>query len=78
MTHVRIEDTALIRDIHSKAILNTDKAGLNDYLMKREIAKKQQAEQVQNKDRLTKLEEDMSEIKNLLVQLVNTGKLNGN
>ena len=78
MTHVRIEDTALIRDIHSKAILNTDKAGLNDYLMKREIAKKQHAEQVQNKDRLTKLEEDMSEIKNLLVQLVNTGKLNGN
>jgi hypothetical protein len=76
--HVRIGDTALIRDIHSKAILNTDKAGLNDYLMKREIAKKQHAEQVQNKDRLTKLEEDMSEIKNLLVQLVNTGKLNGN
>lgn len=78
MAHVRIEDTALIRDIHSKAILNTDKAGLNDYLMKREIAKKQQAEQLQNKDRLTKLEEEMSEIKNLLVQLVNTGKLNGN
>jgi hypothetical protein len=77
-THVRIQDTPLIRDIHSKAILNTDKAGLNDYLMKREIAKKQQTEQVQNKDRLTKLEEDMSEIKNLLVQLVNTGKLNGN
>jgi hypothetical protein len=76
--HVRIGDTALIRDIHSKAILNTDKSGLNDYLMKREIAKKQQTEQVQNKDRLTKLEEDMSEIKNLLVQLVNTGKLNGN
>ncbi len=77
-THVRIEDTALIRDIHSKAILNTDKSGLNDYLMKREIAKKQQAEQVQTKDRLNKIENDMSDIKNLLVQLVNTGKLNGN
>jgi hypothetical protein len=76
--HVRIEDTALIRDIHSKAILNTDKAGLNDYLMKREIAKKQQAEQIQTKDRLDKIENDMSDIKNLLVQLVNTGKLNGN
>ncbi len=76
--HVRIEDTALIRDIHSKAILNTDKSGLNDYLMKREIAKKQQDEQVQTKDRLNKIENDMSEIKNLLVQLVNTGKLNGN
>ena len=78
MTHVRIEDTSLIRDIHSKAILNTDKAGLNEYLMKREIAKKQQAEQLQNKDRLDKIENDMSDIKNLLVQLVNTGKLNGN
>ncbi len=76
--HVRIEDTALIRDIHSKAILNTDKSGLNDYLMKREIAKKQQAEQIQTKDRLDKIENDMSDIKNLLVQLVNTGKLNGN
>ena len=76
--HVRIQDTALIRDIHSKAILNTDKAGLNDYLMKREIAKKQQAERIQTKDRLDKIENDMSEIKNLLVQLVNTGKLNGN
>jgi hypothetical protein len=65
-THVRIEDTALIRDIHSKAILNTDRAGLNEYLMKREIAKKQQAEQLANKDRLDKLENDMSEIKSLL------------
>ena len=76
--HVRIQDSALVRDIHSKAILNTDKAGLNDYLMKREIAKRQQAERVQTKDRLDKIENDMSEIKNLLVQLVNTGKLNGN
>jgi len=65
-THVRIEDTSLIRDIHSKAILNTDRAGLDEYLMKREIAKKQQAEQVANKDRLDKLENDMSEIKSLL------------
>jgi len=65
-THVRIEDTALIRDIHSKAILNTDRAGLDEYLMKREIAKKQQAEQVDTKDRLDKLENDMSEIKSLL------------
>jgi hypothetical protein len=65
-THVRIEDTALIRDIHSKAILNTDRAGLDEYLMKREIAKKQQADQVNNKDRLDKLENDMSEIKSLL------------
>jgi hypothetical protein len=73
-THVRIEDTALIRDIHSKAILNTDRAGLDEYLMKREIAKKQQAEQLANKDRLDKLENDMSEIKSLLRDIVEMRK----
>jgi hypothetical protein len=73
-THVRIQDTALVRDIHSKAVLNTDKAGLNDYLMKREIAKKQQAEQTETKIRLAKLEEDMSEIKSLLQDIANMRK----
>jgi hypothetical protein len=74
-THVRIEDTALIRDIHSKAILNTDRAGLDEYLMKREIAKKQQAEQVDTKDRLDKLENDMSEIKSLLRDIAEMRKV---
>jgi hypothetical protein len=73
-THVRIQDTALVRDIHSKAVLNTDKAGLNDYLMKREIAKKQQADQSETKIRLAKLEEDMSEIKSLLQDIANMRK----
>jgi hypothetical protein len=73
-THVRIQDTALVRDIHSKAVLNTDKAGLNDYLMKREIAKKQQADQSETKVRLAKLEEDMSEIKSLLQDIANMRK----
>ena len=59
----------LIRDIHSKAVLNTDKAGLNDYLMKREIAKKQQNEKVETKQRLDKLEQDMGEIKALLYEI---------
>ncbi len=75
--HVRIQDTALIRDIHSKAILNTDRTGLNDYLMKREIAKKQQAEQSETKMRLAKLEEDMSDIKTLLTQIAQMRKVNG-
>ena len=75
--HVQIHDTSLIRDIHSKALLNTDKAGLNDYLMKREIAKKQQLEQEQTKNRLIQIEEDMSEIKMLLHQLVSKEMSNG-
>jgi hypothetical protein len=74
-THVRIQDTALVRDIHSKAILNTDRKGLNDYLMKREIAKKQQEEQSETKLRLAKLEEDMSEIKSLLRDIAEMRKV---
>lgn len=59
----------LVRDISSKAVLNTDKAGLNDYLMKREIAKKQQVEKLETQQRLEKLEQDMGEIKALLYEI---------
>jgi hypothetical protein len=64
----------LIRDINSKAVLNTDKAGLNDYMMKREIAKKQISEQSETKMRLAQLEQDMSEIKNLLIEIAGMRK----
>lgn len=66
MAQVEIPNTRLIRDVHSKAVLNTDKNGLDEYLMKRELAKKQQAEKIETKERLAKLENDMTEIKNLL------------
>jgi hypothetical protein len=65
----------LIRDIQSKAVLNTDKAGLNDYMMKREIAKKQLSEQSETKMRLAQLEQDMSEIKNLLTEIAGMRKV---
>lgn len=69
-THVKIaNEPSLIRDVSSKAILNTNKSELQDYLMKRELAKKQQAEQNSNNLRLDKLEADMSEIKSLLRKL---------
>jgi len=59
----------LVRDVNSKAILNTDKAGLNDYRLKLEIAKQQQAEKLENKQRLEKLEQDMGVIKALLFEI---------
>ena len=64
----------LIRDMSSKAVLNTDRAGLNDYLMKREIAKKEKEEQSETKMRLMQLEQDMSEIKSLLQDIANMRK----
>jgi hypothetical protein len=69
MKQVKIPDTTFVRDIHSKAILNTDRKGLNDYLIKKEIAKKQQGEKVETKERLDKLEQDMQEIKELLLKM---------
>jgi hypothetical protein len=65
----------LIRDMNSKAVLNTDKAGLNDYMIKREIAKKQISEQSETKMRLAQLEQDMSEIKNLLIEIAGMRKV---
>ena len=64
----------LVRDVNSKAILNTDKAGLNDYMMKREIAKKQKEEQSETKMRLAQLEQDMTEIKNMLIEIAQMRK----
>jgi hypothetical protein len=64
----------LIRDINSKAVLNTDKAGLNDYMMKREIAKKQKEEHSETKMRLSQLEKDMTEIKNMLIEIAQMRK----
>jgi hypothetical protein len=64
----------LIRDMQSKAVLNTDKAGLQNYLQKRELAKKELSEKVESKQRLDKIENEMSEIKDLLRELIGRGK----
>jgi len=72
------EHDNLVRDMNSKAVLNTDKEGLQDYLRKREVAKKQQEEQVETKNRLAKIEQDMSEIKNLLQNIANSRFRDGN
>lgn len=72
-----VDNKHLVRDIQSKAILNTDKAGLDDYLMKRQIALKQQSEKVETNNRLQKLEQDMSEIKSMLMDIAQMRNGNG-
>lgn len=74
---VPVEDSTFVRDIHSKAILNTDRAGLQNYYVQRDLYKKEQAEKLQANNRLTQLEEDMSEIKAMLRQLVSKEMSNG-
>lgn len=79
MSLVKIDgNNGLIRDTHSKAILNTDKVGLEKYLAERDIALKQVQEKNDLKDKVHKLETDMSEIKNMLYELTRMRTPNGN
>lgn len=74
ITHVAIDNAEnLVRDLSSKAVLNTDRAGLQQYYMKRELAKKQLTEKQETNNRLSQLEQDMSEIKMLLRTLAEKG-----
>ena len=74
---VPITDTLFVRDVHSKAILNTDRVGLQNYYTQRELYRKEQAEKIEASNRLTQLVEDMSEIKTMLRELVSKEMSNG-
>ena len=63
------EHENLVRDMNSKAVLNTDRIGLQDYLQKRELAKRELSEKAETKQRLAKIEEEMAEIKFLLREI---------
>lgn len=64
----------LVRDMNSKAILNTDKLALQEYYQKRDLAKKELSEKTESKQRLDKIENEMSEIKDLLREFIGRGK----
>ena len=76
MPLIKVKDHEhLFRDSHSKAILNTDRAALEDYYAKVEFLRKQKVEQDETKKRISTLEQNMSEIKSLLQDIVlNTRK----
>lgn len=74
-TLVRIKDDKnLVRDLHSKALLSTDKNALNNYLMKKEIEKKEAQEKEEMKMRLEKMEKDMDVIKCILLEIAEVKK----
>jgi hypothetical protein len=74
MNTVQIRDSKLVRDMHSKAVLNTDRAALNNYYDKKEIVKKQNEDQSETKRKLIRLEEEMQEIKILLLEIADLRK----
>tara|TARA_R110000868_G_scaffold160403_1_gene389951 strand:+ start:900 stop:1127 length:228 start_codon:yes stop_codon:yes gene_type:complete len=60
----------LVRDTYSKAILNTDRKALEEYRRQRELIRKEIEEKKEMKDRVENLENNMQEIKSLLLELV--------
>ena len=68
MKTVKIEDTKYIRDIDSKAVLNTNQNALEQYKMER---KRREAE----KDDINRMKEDIVELKEMIKTLL--GKQNG-
>ena len=66
---VQTENESLLRDINSKALLNTDNEAYNSYRMRKNIFSRQKEEVTENRHRLDRIEEDMLEIKSLLRSL---------
>ena len=76
---VQIEnDKHLIRDTTNRAILNTDRAGLERSLAQRQIAKQRMDEQQEINSKVIKLEKDITDIKDMLRELVQMKAPNGN
>jgi predicted transcriptional regulator len=73
MTYLRVEGTKLVRDTRSGAIINQDKNGLDEYLNKRRALESQKNEINNIKSEVKELREDITEIKSLLLKLLEKG-----
>ena len=74
MEVVQTENRSFVRDIHSKALLNTDKVALENHRQRQRLKEQQVSEwqQMKNKvDELNTVREEMLEIKSLLKELLN-------
>ena len=66
---VQTEDDSLVRDVNSKALLNNNLNALKEYRNKKNLIQAIKNEESETKQRLGKLESDMQEIKNLLIEI---------
>lgn len=75
MSYLKVKNhDHLVRDSHSKAILNTDRRALEEYYQKIEFLKIKKAEENETKMRIAKLEENMEDIKRLLSEIASMRK----
>ena len=78
MKVVQTEDRSFVRDLHSKALINTDRVALENHRKKRQI-KIQQArkwQQMETKvEELNNMRNEILEIKGLLQEVLNKKEL---
>lgn len=78
MNVIQTEDNSFVRDLHSKALINTDRIALENHRKKRQV-EIQQAQRLQEMEikveELVTVKNEMLEIKSLLQKLVNTKEL---
>ena len=78
MEVIQTEDPRFVRDLHSKALLNTDKISLENFRQRKKHLARQEDEwnSIKNKvEELNILKDDMMEIKGLLRQLLSKKEL---
>lgn len=73
MSLIPIPGTTLARDTKTMALINQDKNGLDDYLKKRNLLATRQQEINNMKSDINGLREDITEIKKLVMILIEKG-----
>lgn len=74
--YIPVKGTKLVRDMITGAILNTDTNEYNEYKLKKKIRDQETIEKNKLYNRVDKIENDISEIKELLMTMLKTGKIN--
>ena len=78
MKVIQTEDRSFVRDLHSKALINTDRVALENHRKKRqiEIQQAQQWQQMETKvEELNNMRNEILEIKGLLQEVLNKKEL---
>ncbi len=71
---VQTEDESLLRDVNSKALLNKNINALREYKSRKNFVENIKKDENETKIRLAKLESDMQDIKNLLIEIASLRK----
>lgn len=79
MTYAKVVDNpSLVRDMESSAILNTNQREIIDFNLKRKKILEEKFEKEETKVRLAKIEQEMSDIKQLLKEIAQLRSQNAN